>query len=226
MLHSQAAGPPHLHKRTAPPLYSIFTSSPTNTAFKKAIFKRCAPSKSDGKENHQISSPSLSTEAFCLEEGGGNGSCQSKGEPDSLAPETAPVTALPDCESEPPAAGHSDEDDEDATVFFTPELFDDEQDEDSTEKEMKAESPSEVVSGTGSVAPLHGSEHAHRQGHTSAFDGQGAISVSEESTELSQGRKEEIRRQGEGREEDETQCSRLSRLSRSRKKTSSTLTGF
>ncbi|XP_030599345.1 Fanconi anemia group J protein isoform X2 [Archocentrus centrarchus] len=243
MPYSQPAEPLHLQERAAPPLYPMFTSSPANTGFKKPIFKRSAPGNSsqetsrysDDKENHQISSPSLTTEVFWLKEGAGNGASETKGEPDNLAPEPTPVTALPNCESEPPPAGSSDEDDEDPTVFFTPELFEDEQDEGSTQKEMKAESPPEVVLGAESMTPLSeelsGSEQAHRRGHTSAFDGQSAISVSEESIELSQGKKEEIRgqKQGEERQEGGTQRrqtgSRLHRLSKSRQKASSTPTG-
>lgn len=217
-----------LQKRAALPLFSIFTSTPTNNTFRKPIFKRSAPSSpgqetchcSDDKENQQIASASLKT----------NGSDEARGDPASLAPEPAPVTTPPSCENEPPAAGSSDEDEKDQTVFFTPELFEGEGDEGGEQEETKAESRPELVLGATSTAAvteeLLGSEQTHVPGHASALDGQSAVSVSEESAGLSQGKEEEVRGQkqyeeGEGRQTG----SRRHRLSRSRQKVSSTQTG-
>lgn len=226
--HSPQEEPLPLQKRAALPPYSIFTSTPTNNTFRKPIFKRSAPSSpgqetchcSDDKENQQIASASLKT----------NGSDEARGDPASLAPEPAPVTAPPSCENEPPAAGSSDEDEKDQTVFFTPELFEGEGDEGGEQEETKAESRPELVLGATSTAAvteeLLGSEPTHVPGHASALDGQSAVSVSEESTGLSQGKEEEVRGQkqyeeGEGRQTG----SRRHRLSRSRQKVSSTQTG-
>uniref|UniRef100_A0A3B4ZN16 DNA 5'-3' helicase n=1 Tax=Stegastes partitus TaxID=144197 RepID=A0A3B4ZN16_9TELE len=200
-------------KTTAQSLFPIFTSSPISTSFKKPIFKKRAPGNSsqhletsshcEDKENHQISSPPLKTEGVCLKQEAGN------------------------------ISNDSGEDDEDQTIFFTPELFEEEGDNGSPQKEVRAESPPWMVFGTESPAllseELFGSEQA--QGQASGFDGQSAISVSKESTELSQGQKEEIRgqKQGEEREEVETQSrqtgSRLHRLSRSKQKAPCTPTG-
>lgn len=115
-------------------------------------------------------------------------------------------------------------------MFFTPELFEGEGDEGGEQEETKAESRPELVLGATSTAAvteeLLGSEPTHVPGHASALDGQSAVSVSEESTGLSQGKEEEVRGQkqyeeGEGRQTG----SRRHRLSRSRQKVSSTQTG-
>uniref|UniRef100_A0A3B4HCA1 DNA 5'-3' helicase n=1 Tax=Pundamilia nyererei TaxID=303518 RepID=A0A3B4HCA1_9CICH len=193
--HRPSEEPLPLQKRAALPLFSIFTSSPTNHTFRKPIFKRSAPSSPgqetsnccDDKENQQIASASLKT----------NGSA--RGDQTSLAPEPAPVTAPPSCENEPPAAGSSDEDEKDQTVFFTPELFEGEGDEGGAQEETKAESLPESVQGATSTASvteeLLSSEQTHVRGLALALDGQSAVS-------------------------------RGSRLSRSRQNVSSTQTGL
>ncbi|XP_008274661.1 Fanconi anemia group J protein [Stegastes partitus] len=237
------AEPLSRQKTTAQSLFPIFTSSPISTSFKKPIFKKRAPGNSsqhletsshcEDKENHQISSPPLKTEGVCLKQEAGNISSEINVESSSRAPEPSAVTAPPRCKSETTTADDSGEDDEDQTIFFTPELFEEEGDNGSPQKEVRAESPPWMVFGTESPAllseELFGSEQA--QGQASGFDGQSAISVSKESTELSQGQKEEIRgqKQGEEREEVETQSrqtgSRLHRLSRSKQKAPCTPTG-
>lgn len=213
-----------LQKRAALPLFSIFTSSPTNHTFRKPIFKRSAPSSPgqdtsnccEDKENQQIASASLKT----------NGSDEARGDRTSPAPEPAPVTAPPSCEDEPPAAGSSDEDEKDQTVFFTPELFEGEGDEGGAQEETKAESVQGAMSTASVTEELLSSEQIHMRELASALHGQSAVSVSEQSAGLSQG-KEEVRGQkqyeeGEGRQ----RGSRRHRLSRSRHNVSSTQTGF
>ena len=234
-------------KRTAQSLYHIFNSNPISTCFKRAIFKEKppsnlsqhleAPNHSEHKENHEISSPQKNTEVpSCLKQAAADASSETKAEPLSLAPGPPSGAVPPSCESE---ADHlaEDETDVDQTIFFTPELFEDEEDEGDTKKETGTESPARVVSGTESSAllleELFSSEQAQGQGQASAFDGQGAISVSKESTELTQGRAEERGGQKQGEEGDKEEvdnqsrqaCSRLRRLSRSRHKLPATPTG-
>lgn len=238
-MHSSPAEP-LLHKKTlARPLYHIFTSSPISTRLKKPIFKEKMPSNSsqyletsnhsEQKEKHQISSPQK-TEAACLKQGAPDNSSEIKVEQNNVAPEPSTVTTPPSCESEPPSAANPDEDeeDEDQTIFFTPELF---EDEGSPKKGTKPgsecfprrESPALLSE------ELFGSEQA--QGQVSAFDGQSAISVSKETAELSQGQKEGMRGQKQGEEGEQVDSqsrqadSRLRRLSRSRQKAPSTPTG-
>ncbi|XP_035010629.1 Fanconi anemia group J protein isoform X2 [Hippoglossus stenolepis] len=234
-------------KRTAQSLYHIFNSNPISTCFKRAIFKEKppsnlsqhleAPNHSEHKENHEISSPQKNTEVpSCLKQAAADASSEIKAEPLSLAPGPPSGAVPPSCESE---ADHpaEDESDVDETIFFTPELFEGEDGEVDTKKETGTESPARVVSGPESSAllseELFSSEQAQGQGQASAFDGQGAISVSKESTELTQGRAEETggQKQGEEGEKEEVDnqsrqvCSRLRRLSRSRHKLPATPTG-
>ncbi|XP_041851232.1 Fanconi anemia group J protein isoform X3 [Melanotaenia boesemani] len=170
----------HQHPR-AQPVFHIFSSSPISNGFKKPIFKAKAASSIFQPENHQVSSPPLKLQTFSPEEGAGSG---------DLAPEAPP-------------ANTSDEDDEDQTVFFTPELFEGEEDEDkgSPQKDAKTDLPPRIVPGTESPAmrseELFGSEQAQL---ASTCDGQSTVS----------GRKE----------------NRLSRLSRSKQRVPSTQTGL
>lgn len=235
MLNSSTAEP---QKTTSRPLYSIFTSSPISTNFKRPIFKDKTPSTPsqqleipshfEEKENQPISSLPLKSDALSFKQGSANTSSENIVQPCSLARESSTVKTPPSCESERPSADNSDDDDQ--TVFFTPELF---EGEGSPQKEAEEESPQRVVLEAESPPPLSeellGSEQAQGQG--SAFDGQSAISVSKQITELSQGQNEEIRgqKQGEEGEEGETQSwqtgSKLCRLSRSRQKAPCAPTG-
>lgn len=233
-VHSPPAEPLLHPKRTAQPLDHIFTSSPISTSFRKPIFNVKTPSNSsqhletsnhsENKENQQISSPQIKTEATCLKQGAPDSSSEIKVEPNNLEPST--VTTPPDCESEPPSAANPDEDEDeedgDQTVFFTPELFDCESNEGNPQKETQTKSPPRMKSPVLLSEELL--EHAQAQGQASAFDGQGAISVSEESTELSQGQKEG--EEGEPVDNQSRQTDNwLHRLSRSRQKAPSTPTG-
>lgn len=229
-------------KRTPQPLYHIFTSSPISTCLKKAIFKEKAPSNPskhleapNHSEHHQISSPQEKTEVSGLKQGAEDASSEIKVEPHNLAMELSAVTIPSSFESEAPLANNPDEDDtdEDQTIFFTPELFEVEGDEDSPQKETKEESPPRMVLGAESSAPLSEElfSSGQAQGQASGFDGQNPISLSKESTELSQEHKEEVtgQKQGEEREQVDNQSRqsgrRLSRLSRSRQKLPSSPTG-
>ncbi|XP_027136219.1 Fanconi anemia group J protein isoform X3 [Larimichthys crocea] len=241
MMHSPPVEPlSHQKKGKAQPLYHIFTSSPISTRFKKPIFKEKMPSDSrqqvetsnhsEHKEKQQISSPQQKTEAACLEQEAPDSSSEFKVEPHNMAPEPATVTVSPRCESEPPSAHNPDEDeeDEDQTVFFSPELFEGDDNEGSPHKEADAESPPRMESPALLSEELLGSEQAQGQGQSSAFDGQSAVSVSKESTELSQGQNQEIRGQKQGEEVDDQNRQtnrRLHRLSRSRQKVPSTSSG-
>ncbi|XP_031696188.1 uncharacterized protein LOC116378450, partial [Anarrhichthys ocellatus] len=247
------AEPPSHQKRTAKPLYNIFTSSPISTCFKKPIFKEKAASNSsqhletsnhsEHQDKQQISTPQTKTEAACLKQGAGDRSIEIKVEPHRLALEPSTETTPPSCESELPSKDNPDKDEEeeeeegeeDQSVFFTPELFGGEDEEGTPQKETKTKSPPRMLSGAESPTLLSeerfGSEQARGQGPASASDGQSAISVREESIELTQKQQEEviIQKQGEEGEQSENQSrqtgSRLRRLSRSRKQAPSTPTG-
>lgn len=136
------------------------------------------------------------------------------------------------CKSELPSVDSTDEKEEDQTVFFTPELF---EGEGGPQEEANGKSPPRMAAVAESPAPLSeelfGSEQARGQGRASAFDRQSSISVSMDSTELSQGQEGEIigQNQGEEAEQVDTQSrqtgSKLRRLSRSKQKSPSTTTG-
>uniref|UniRef100_A0A8D0ATT1 DNA 5'-3' helicase n=1 Tax=Sander lucioperca TaxID=283035 RepID=A0A8D0ATT1_SANLU len=189
-------------KRTARPLYHIFTSSPISTSFKKPIFKGKGPSSvsqhletsnhSVPNDKQQISSPQKKTEATCLKQGAEDSSSEIQVEPHNLALDPSPVTSPPCCDN----PDEDEEEEEDQTIFFTPELFEGEGNEGSPQKDVKPKSPPRMGLGAESPAllseELFGSEQARGQEQASAFDGQIAISVSKESTELSKGQEEEI----------------------------------
>ncbi|XP_028429071.1 Fanconi anemia group J protein isoform X2 [Perca flavescens] len=239
MMHSPSAEPLSHQKRTAQPLYHIFTSSPISTSFKKPIFKGKGPSSfsqhlktpnhSEPNEKQQISSPQKKTAATCLKQGAEDSSSEIQVEPHDLALDPSPVTSPPRCDNP------DEDEEEDQTIFFTPELFEGEGNEGSPQKDVKTKSPPRMGLGAESPAllseELFGSEQARGHEQASAFDGQIAISVSKESTELSQGQEEEIieQKQGEGGEQVDNQSrqtgSRLRRLSRSRQKAPSTPSG-
>lgn len=169
---------------------------------------------SENEENQLISSPQKKSE------GAPDTSSEIQVEPPHKL-ESSTGTTPPSCESEPPSACDLDEEqeDEDQTVFFTPELFEDDGNESSPQKEMRPNASPR------SVSPVLLSELAKAEGQGQAFglDGQGAILVSEESTELPQGQMGGIRGL-KGGEEGE-QVDNQSRLSRSRQSTPSTPTG-
>lgn len=209
---------PQLHpKRSAQPFYHIFTSSPISSCFRKPIFK--VKTSGDSSQHLETSNHAENEENQLISslqkksEGAPDTSGEIQVEPPHKLQSSTGTTPT-SCESEPPSACDLDEEDEDQTVFFTPELFEDDSNESSPQKEMRPNASPR------SVSPVLLSElaKAEGQGQGQAFglDGQGAISVSEESTELPQGQK--------GGEEGE-QVDNQSRLSRSRQSTPSTPTG-
>ncbi|KAM4566166.1 Fanconi anemia group J protein [Odontesthes bonariensis] len=218
--------------RAAQPLYHIFTCSPTSTNFKKSIFKAKAPSNIVQHENHQKSYPPLKPATFRLKQGAEDGSSDVKVESGELAPKVSIVTAPSRCENEAPSDNTSDED-EDKTIFFTPELFEGEGDESSPQKETTTESLPSIVPVPKNPALLSEEPFVSEQdqGLASVSDGLSPILVTKESSELAQGSKEEIRGQehSEKGEEVETQSRqtgrRLCRLSRSRQRPPPTQTG-
>lgn len=227
-------------KKATQAFYQIFTSSPISNRFKKPIFKEKGPSNScqhfetpnlpEPKEELLVPSPQKKTEECDLKPAAVEGSSEVKGEPHT----PATVTTPPSCKSEPLPADNPDEDeeDEDKTVFFTPELFEGDVEEGSPHKETKTESPTRTVLEADSPVLLS-EELFHSkqtQGQASMFDGQRAISASEESAELSQGQKE-VKGQTQGEEGEQVKAqsrqtsSKLRRLSRSRQKAPPTPTG-
>lgn len=107
------------------PVYHIFTSSPVRTSLKKPIFKgTSAPNCSlhletsvcEDKERKKTTSSSKEA---------GAGSTKQEAPDTFIEVEKKRVAepALPDCGDESPSAPKADEEDEDQTIFFTPELF-------------------------------------------------------------------------------------------------------
>lgn len=225
---------PVLHpRRTAQPPDHIFTTSPISNIFKKPIFKVKTPNNSsqpsetsnhiENKENKQNSHPQNEAEAAGLKQEAADSSKEIKGEPHTLEPST--VTTPHICESELPSGANPDEEEEeeDQTIFYTPELFEGDGSEGSPQEDPTAESPPRMASPVVLSEELF--ERAQGQGRAPPPDGETAISVIEE------GHREGIggRKEGEDGEEVETgssqTVSRLHRLSRSRQKVPPTLTG-
>nr|XP_046244527.1 Fanconi anemia group J protein [Scatophagus argus] len=238
MTHSPTAEPLSHQKTTAQPLYHIFNSRPISTCFKRPIFKVKTPSDSDqheessshyeheGKQQIRFSAQKKAG-VICLEQGAPSTSSEIKVETHSAEPSTV-ATPL-SCESEPPSADNADEEeeDEDQTVFFTPELFEGEA---SPEKETKTKLPPKMESPALLSEEPSASENAQGQGQASAFERQSDISVSKESTEMSQRQKEGIKGQMQSEGEQADNQSRptyniFRRLSRSGHKACSTVTG-
>ncbi|XP_053176881.1 Fanconi anemia group J protein [Scomber japonicus] len=239
-MQTPSAKPLSHPKKATQAFYQIFTSSPISNRFKKPIFKEKGPSNSfqhfetpnlpEPKEELLVPSPQKKTEECDLKPAAVEGSSEVKGEPHT----PATVATPPSCKSELLPADNPDEDeeDEDKTVFFTPELFEGDVEEGSPHKETKTESPTRTV--LEAESPVLLSEelfHSKQtQGQASMFDGQRAISASEESAELSQGQKE-VKGQTQGEEGEQVKAqsrqtsSKLRRLSRSRQKAPPTPTG-
>lgn len=228
MLSSPPLQPLPWQKGVAKPLYPIFTSSPIATALKKPIFREKPsqhsnqPSETSSypehKGQHPLSLALNQTETSCLKLEAVESSSQAKVE---SSPPTHPAaaTSTPCCER--PSVDSPEEEDEDQTVFFTPELFEDEDSDSSPQEEVAGEWPPSLQS-----PALLPEEQA--QGQASGADGQFAISVSEESAELSQGQREGIREQQqgeEGQQVDKKSRHSCHRLSRSRHKAPAAPTG-
>ncbi|XP_014834378.1 PREDICTED: Fanconi anemia group J protein homolog isoform X3 [Poecilia mexicana] len=191
-------------------LYHIFTISPTNTNLKMPIFKAKPANCSVRPGALQISSPPVNLEILHTKQTDGN--CLSE---NTEAPGVSTITTPPGFKSESPVPAKSSDDDEDKSVFYTPELF---EDEGNLPKENHVSSPRIDPDTERSATPS--------QELASVFGEQSVASVSKQSTKLSQGQKEdtEALQQSEKTEEDESQNrqrgSRLHRLSRSRQRVS------
>lgn len=213
------------------PLYHIFTSSPIRTSLKRPLFKGKSPGNSSmhmeisdhslEEETQRITSSQRETDAACIEQKVPDASTGIEVEPHNMEPCT--VITPPGCDSKPSAASDPDEDDEDQTVFFTPELFEGEDNGRSPLREMTTESPTR----TKSPSALSHELLEQGPGLTSAADGQSAVTVSE----LSQGQIKGSGGQKEGEERDrvDSGCRQtdiwLCRLSRSRQNASGNPTG-
>lgn len=228
--HSPSPAESLLHPKVpaTQPLYHIFTSSPIRTSLKRPLFKGKSPGNSSmhmetpdhsqEEETQKITSSQRESDAACIEQKVPDASTGIEVEPHNMEPCT--VITSPGCESKPSAAADPDEDDEDQTVFFTPELFEGEDDGRSPQREMTTESL------TGTSALSH-ELLEQGKGLTSAADGQSAVTVSE----LSQGQIEGSGGQKEGEERDQVDSGSrqtdiwLCRLSRSRQKAFGNPTG-
>lgn len=172
------------------PVYHIFTSSPMRTSLKKPIFKgKSAPNCSlhletsdcEDKERKKTASSSKEAEA---------GSIKQEAPDTFIEVEQKRVAepALPNCGDESPPAPKADEDDEDETIFFTPDLFEDEDNDASLQNGTPSEMHPRTRSPDGLLQQV--------QGQTS-FNGQsGQSSVSER--RKPQGEKEGSRGQKQG----------------------------
>ncbi len=237
MMHSRPAEPQWHQKRTVGHLSHNF--SPISTCFKTPIFKEKKPcnscqlletsNHSEQNEKQQTSSPLGKTETTCLKQGPQEGSGEVKVEQHNLTLETSTVTTTPSCKKGPPSGENQDDEDEDQTLFFTPELFEGEEKEGSPQGEINIKSPIKMESPALLSEELLYSKQ--RQGEICAFEGQNDILVSKGGTELSVGQEEEISGQKQGDEGEEVDDlrrqthSRLCKLSRSRQIAPSTPTG-
>lgn len=251
----------HRKRRVPPqPLYDLFTPPPFNTHFRKPIFKAKGPSNishhfeipklSEYKENHKSSFPQMNTDESSLDQCSGDGSNEMKVTPYNLALESATVTTPPKCEIEPSSADNgplpmSDEE-EDQTVFFTPELFEDEEDKGSPQEERNTASQARVVSGRESPVLLSEENLGSGQGQTLAFNGPKINATFTELKQTTRSDEEQSGKNGNDQskvlphgQNEQVKCeegvqvegpngqkvSKLRRLSRSRQKASSTQSG-
>ncbi|KAK2912256.1 Fanconi anemia group J protein isoform X1 [Channa argus] len=213
-----------VQKRKTQSLFHIFTSCPSSTRFKRPIFKENGTSntsqylqrtnQSEYKVQPQISPAQKETEASCIGQGATDVCSEINRGPDNVVEETSNVTTPPKCESGPPSADNPPEHevDEDQTIFCTPELFEGEAEEGSPLKQT--ESPPRICL----EAELFCSEQAQGTEEPPAVEGQSTVSVSNETTGLSDSQNDKTPVQIENQ-------SRLRRLSRSRQKVNSTPTG-
>ncbi|CAJ1065954.1 Fanconi anemia group J protein isoform X2 [Xyrichtys novacula] len=230
MINSPPAEPPSHQKSKAQPLYSIFTSTPINNRFKKPIFKEKTPHNSDQHletSNHSEHKESLqiSEAAFLKQEAP---ACSSK---TKVEPKFQSVESPPSLESELPNTADSDGDDEDQTIYFTPELFEEEENGGSPLKEIEVKTPQKMESAAVLSEGPCCSEQVQEREQTVVLNEQNTSSVRKESTGLPQGQKKEIMKATRGEEEEqvENQSSqkenKLQRLSRSRQRAPFNLAG-
>lgn len=182
-------------------------------------------SHSEHKENQQITSlQEKKKETVCLEPETPDSCNEVTVEPYNL--DSSTVISPSNCESEPRSPSNYDENDEDYSIFFTPELFEGEQ-KANTQEDMTADPPPAMKSAT--ILPEERFEQG--QGKASAVDGQNTASGTKDDTEASLGQKERIRGQKEAEEGEQVDNqsrqtdSGLCKLSGSREKGPSSQTG-
>lgn len=221
-----------LQKMQAPPalpVYPIFTSSPLSSRFKRPVFKEKNLNQptnkySECKVQQQILVTQEETEAHVLKRGDTITLSENRVEPHNQMLQPSTPTTTPSCRSESPVADDPDEgqEEEDQSIFFTPELFEGEGDEGSPLKET--DSVARLVLGPDASALLSEERFCFEQNHS-----QEEILVSTVSTKLGQADEVVERKQGEetvlvGNLKRKT-GSRSCRLSRSWQKIPSTPTG-
>lgn len=198
---------------TARPSYHLFTSSSGSAAFRKPIFKGKPPDGPPQPEGPQASTPPAHPETSSPPQAAGESLSGNTAEPNSPAPGVSAVMTPPCSDGGSPAAANASHgDDDDQTVFYTPELFEDEGDE------GKPVSSPEVAPGSESPAP------------PSEEQTQDAASVSRQSSGMSQGQRGDgpslqLREEGEEESQSRQRGSRLHRLSRSRQRAPFSQTG-
>lgn len=211
----------HPKVRVVQPLYPIFTSSPVRTSLKKPIFKGKSPPNSS---QHLQSSDFEDEEITSLPKEAEVGLLKQVDTFSDVEEKTDALTALFDCEEEHPATATAHEEDEDETMFFTPELFESKDNDVGPQNETTTEFPPR----TRSPAACSGVLSEQDQGQTS-FGGQRMSSVSER--KKPQGERGGFRGQKEGVEggQVDNQSRKTDswhhRVSRSRQKVPSNLTG-
>uniref|UniRef100_A0A8C7XD98 BRCA1 interacting helicase 1 n=1 Tax=Oryzias sinensis TaxID=183150 RepID=A0A8C7XD98_9TELE len=167
-------------------------------------------------------------ENFCQEQEAESCSGEVRGESADPCAELPAVAALTKYENETPPTTISDEDEEDQSIFFTPELFEGEGDAEGPQANLDTKPVSSNSPIRGSPErlseELFGSKEAPRL--ASALNEQ-----SKRGSELTQKQGAEVRRQEQSEKVEEVETpgrqtgSRLHRLSRSRQRLSSTQTG-
>lgn len=207
-------------------LFPIFTCSPGRPSLKKPIFKGKPPSDSslplerpdlEGKEGQELASSSKD-----------NGAGLIKPEvPDTfreVEERTDAGAAFFDCGDQPPGAAGAGEEDQDQTIFFTPELFED----NANDGRPHTETTTQLPSGPRGPAACSGELFEEVQGGASCT-GEPPISGSER--KKPEGEREGIRGQKTGVEggQVDNQSRKthkwLHRASRSRQKVPSSPTG-
>lgn len=189
-------------KRPDLSLFPIFTSSPITNRFKVPIFKvQAAGKSSDPPKTCSLSEDqdSLCTEVFAPQQGAA----------DSIRVEV-PAVATPHCCETP------EEDDQDQTIFYTPELFEGDEAEGSPQKDAKSESRT-ATEGLTIVSPLLEEPESSQQTQQEGCDDQETAVGREQSIEVTQGQSEDSRPMKTGR--------KLHRLSRSRQRVPPSPTG-
>ena len=153
-------------KTPSRPLYDLFTSTPTRNRFKKPIFQardsgRCAnqfakSTSTENKENQQDVTCQIEErqqlsqgQGVCQETNGAEAvqSCQGL----DLSPLQVPLSCEPrqTAMDDDPFLQEGEEEEEDVTIFFTPELFEDAEDESSSQQERGPMSLPKTACGAG-----------------------------------------------------------------------------